>query len=473
MRLCAIFVLGVMCLATWPTGPARAAETSATPTVDELQAQIAETAALAEQLQHQLAEMQLRLQQLESVEAGPRPAPEKKEEALSELRSAAETAAEAEMVPPESREEPTFASGALGLQALNPEISVAGDILTTYRAGDDVDRPFDFDFRTLELAFDSYLDPYSRMKAIVEFSPGETEFGEGYYTRYGWLPNLNVTIGKFRQQFGIINRWHKHALDQVDFPLALRQIFGPGGLNQIGTSLDWQLPPLGSASQELTFQITNGQNPRVFEENSRNMPSFLAHYRNYRDLNKDTYLEWGLSGLTGRNNAWEVLAPDEEITLEQRNLWTNVLGADLTLLWEPTEHMRYRNWLWRTEAYLLNKRILAPDGSGEDTVHSWGAYSYFQRKLDRTLDAGLRIGYYEPDVKDYADLPGLSIAPLAVTERGAHQWDFAPYLTWHQSPWVYWRLEYDHLIGHDMGQDENALYLQCVFAAGPHKHERY
>jgi len=24
-----------------------------------------------------------------------------------------------------------------------------------------------------------------------------------------------------------------------------------------------------------------------------------------------------------------------------------------------------------------------------------------------------------------------------------------------------------------MGPDEDALYLQCIFAAGPHKHERY
>jgi len=433
--------------------PARAE--SATPTVADLQ--------------RQLAEMQSRLDQLEAGEAQPAPAGE---EGLSDLRAAAETAAEAQGVPPESSEEPSFTSGALGLQALNPEISVAGDILTTYRSGDDIDRPFDFNFRTLELAFDSYLDPYSRMKAIVEFSPDETEFGEGYYTRYGWLPDLNVTIGKFRQQFGVINRWHKHALDQVDFPLPLRQIFGPGGLNQIGASLDWQLPPLGEAAQELTLQVTNGENALLFGKNSRNMPSVLAHYRNYRDLDKDTYLEWGLTGLSGRNDTWDVLSA-EEVIPERRDLSTTVLGADLTLLWEPTDRMRYRNWTWRSEAYLLNKEILAPDGSGEDTLRSWGAYTSFQRKLDRTLDAGLRLDYYEPDVKAYADLPGLSLAPLAVTAPGAHQWLFAPYLTWYQSPWVHWHLEYNHLAGHDMGPEEDSLYLQCIFAAGPHKHERY
>jgi hypothetical protein len=34
-------------------------------------------------------------------------------------------------------------------------------------------------------------------------------------------------------------------------------------------------------------------------------------------------------------------------------------------------------------------------------------------------------------------------------------------------------LELDHLGNNGMGPDENALYLQCIFAAGPHKHERY
>lgn len=164
---------------------------------------------------------------------------------------------------------------------------------------------------------------------------------------------------------------------------------------------------------------------------------------------------------------------DDEVASQRKDLWTTVLGADLTYLWEPTDRMRYENSVWRTEAYLMNKDIFAPDGSGQDTLRAWGAYSYYQRKLDRNLEAGLRVDYFEPDVKSYADLPGLSLAPFAVAEPGAHQWLFAPYLTWYQSPWVHWRLELDHLGNNGMGPDENALYLQCIFAAGPHKHERY
>lgn len=454
----------------WAEGPGPAA--SSQPSIDELQRQVAETRAKMAEMQTEMAMLLDRIKELE-VRPSEAEAPALHPDDLAALRAAAQKEAAVEQPAAAETEDTTFASGALGLQALNPEISVTGDFVSSYRAGEDVGRHYDNTFRNLGLHLESYLDPYSRFKSALEVHTDEVELGEAYFTRYGLLPNMNLTLGKFRQQFGVVNRWHKHGLDQVDFPLPLRQIFGPGGLNQIGFSGELQLPPLGQSAQELTLEVTNGENGSLFGQNSRNMPAVLAHYKNYRDLSKDTYLEIGLTGLGGRNDTWPVLGPGYEILSQRRNLWTTVLGADLTLLWEPAGEMRYKNWVWRTEAYWLDKDILAPDGSGSDTLRAWGAYSYYQRKLNRTLDAGIRVDYYEPDVKPYADLPGLSLAPLAVTEPGAHQWMFAPYLTWSQSPWVHWRLELNHLDNHGMGPDEDALYLQCIFAAGPHKHERY
>ncbi len=441
------------------------------PAAVELGQELAAVNARLAELQAEVAQLKQRLRQLEAKPDEPE-GPAETEEGLAALRAAALREAAGEAAPARSAEEVSFTSGALGLQALNPEISVTGDFISSYRSGG-VTKHLDNTVRTLGIHLESYLDPYSRFKAAVPVTEGSASIGEAYFTRYGLRENLNLTLGKFRQQFGVVNRWHKHGLDQLDFPLPLRQIFGPGGLNQTGASLDWQMSPLAGASQELTLQVTNGENPRLFGANTRNMPSILAHYKNYRDLSKDTYLEFGLTGLAGRNDTWQVLGPAEQWLSQPRNLWTTVLGADLTLLWEPTGEMRYKNWVWRTEAYWLNRDLVAPDSSGADTIRAWGAYSYFQRKLSRTLDAGIRVDYYEPDVKPYADLPGLSLSPLAVTESGAHQWMFAPYVTWYQSPWVHWRLEWDHLSNRHMGPDEDTISLQCIFAAGPHKHERY
>jgi len=462
-----ILLLACMLVASPSTVVGLTRAECAEPTASDWQQELAAMSSRLAELEAEVAALRARLGEPEGGVAAAAAEGE-----LEELVAAAEREAAAQ--PPAASEEemPAFTSGALGLQAVNPEISVTGDFIASQASREGGEDVFDFTFRTLEVSFDSYLDPYSRMKAMVEFAPGETELGEAYFTRYGWRPNLNVTLGKFRQQLGVVNRWHKHGLDQFDFPLPLRQIFGPGGLNQTGVSLEWQLPPWGESAQELTLQVTDGENGRLLGGNADNTPAVLARYKNYRDLDKDTYLEFGFTGLRGRNDTWEVLVGDDAVS-QRDGLWTDVLAADVTLCWEPTEQMRYRNWFWRTEAYWLNKRLLAPDGSGEDSVRAWGLYTNYQRKLDRTREAGLRVDYYRPDVKGYADLPGLSLAPLAASKSGARQWLIAPYFTWWQSPWVRWRLEWDHQINKHMGPDEDTVYLQCTYSAGPHKHERY
>jgi len=394
---------------------------------------------------------------------------EKEKEDIASLRELAKAAATEATAPEEPAEDITYRSGGLGLQALNPEISFAGDFLFSTRQDSTSDQSSNFDFRVLDIHVESWLDPYTRFKAAIPVTEDEAKLGEGYITLYDITNNVNLTLGKFRQQFGVVNRWHKHALDQVDFPLALRQIFGPGGLNQSGVSIDWMMPPVGQASQQLTFQVTNGSNDRLFGGNSHNRPSVLAHYKNYRDLSKDTYLEYGLSGLVGWNDEWSANGS----TQDSRKM-TTVLGADLSVLWEPTDQMRYRNIEWRSEAYLLDKRLLAPDGSGADNINAWGLYSYLQSKISRTVDIGIRADYFRPDSKDYANISdSLSLSPLAVTGDNPYMWQIGPYITWWQSPFVKFRVEYNHAEGYGIDVPRDVIWLQAVFAAGPHKHERY
>ena len=84
------------------------------------------------------------------------------------------------------------------------------------------------------------------------------------------------------------------------------------------------MPPAGKASQQLTFQVTDGSNSRLFGENARNTPSLLTRYKNYRDLSKDTYMQWGLTGLVGWNDEWNISGG----TTQNSNKMTTVLGAD-------------------------------------------------------------------------------------------------------------------------------------------------
>ena len=146
-----------------------------------------------------------------------------------------------------------------------------------------------------------------------------------------------------------------------------------------------------------------------------------------------------------------------------------VYGLDLNLVWEPTDRMRYRNAVWRSEIYLLDRDILVPDGSGRDSLSAWGAYTYLESKLNRKLDLGIRLDYFEPDQKGYAKALSLPTP----TEDDVSFWQVGPYLTCEQSPFVKYRLEYSHLERKGIEPPEDSLTFQLIFAAGPHKHERY
>ncbi len=404
-------------------------------------------------------------------QAVPVPEEAKAEDELARLRELAESMAGEKKVQ-KAPEETVYKFGGLSLQQLNPEISVSGDFVGHYRHQGETRKRTDAEIRGLELNFQSYLDPFSRIKATTHISDAGVDLEEAYLTHFTVLENATLDLGRFRQQFGVVNRWHEDALDQVQYPLALRRIFGDGGLYQTGASIEWTLPKWGQAYQGLTFQVTNTENERLFGSDTLGNPSLLFHYKNYRDLSRDTYLEFGLTGLFGWNDEWNVLK-GSTLENEHDTLGTQVFGADLSILWEPADRALYRNVEWRSEVYFLNRDILASDNSGRDNLNAWGAYSYLQSKVARNLDIGIRADYYKPDSKDYANTAGASVVPLAYTAKNAERWQICPYVTWWQSEWVKLRCEYDYAFGRGTEGTEHVLWLQAIFSAGPHKHERY
>ncbi|NQV33193.1 MAG: hypothetical protein HQ515_10895 [Phycisphaeraceae bacterium] len=388
-------------------------------------------------------------------------------------KEALQKALQAQLAVPEESHTPeaqTQTSGGLSLSQLNPEISFSGNFVYDWQQGSPDQKTMDFNFRELGIHVQSWLDPYTKFKAAIPVTETETTLEEGYIELHQIADNVILTLGKFRQQFGMVNRWHGHALDQVNFPVALRRIFGDEGLNQSGASLDWLMPAWGPTSQKLTFQLTDGENDRLFFGNQNNRPSLLGRYSLFRDVSEDTYWEAGLSGLLGWNDTWAINGADDQMDSKE----TAVLGVDFSTLWEPTDRMRYRNVQWRSELYWLHHNILAPDGSGADTLHAWGMFSYVQAKVSRTIDIGLRGDLFVPDTKNYANLSStLSLSPLAVTSNNPYLYQCSPYITWSQSPFVHFRGEYDYSDGKGLSFARHVVWLQAVFAAGPHKHERY
>jgi hypothetical protein len=369
----------------------------------------------------------------------------------------------------ESPEERTFLDGSRALQRLNPEVTFNGDILATMVANGSKFYATEGDRSTLApravgLHIQHVLDPYSLFKSAFEFSPEDgVEVEEVYVSWFGLTPSVSFSVGRFRQNFGILNRWHEHDLDQTEHPLAMRLVLGDDGLVGNGLSVHWMMPRLWAHANTLTLEVVDGDNPLLFSGEHFTRPSALAHLKNYYDLSPSTYLELGLTGMLGFNNRRGVPGPDGDLIDEP---WRRTLlaGADLTLSWQPLERARYRSVTWRTEAYLADRRLPAEEAEG-NRGRSWGVYSYLQSQLSARVFVGLRGDLALPTERDSSE----------------RTWGLTPYLTFWQSEFVYLRLEYQHVrdmpyAGSDGGpgrRTDNRLLLQIDFAAGPHKHEKY
>lgn len=371
----------------------------------------------------------------------------------SELQKLLSEAEEKSNEKPKEKKLKIFSSGQRSLQAINPEMSVVGDMFGQYVLnknnfyGDNRTGAY---FRTLSIHFQGGLDPFSFTKAAVEFNPDGVELAEAYITLTKFIPHVSFTAGKFRQQFGVLNRWHVHSLDQQDYPLALTTILGEDGLNQIGISFDWTMPAFTSDANELTLQITNGSNDNLFSGKMFSFPSALLHFKNYWDLSRNTYFELGFTGMLGENNLKGIDDSGNRILENARS--TALAGADLTLFWEPVNQALYHSFIWRSEFYYGNKDLL------NGRITAAGGYTNFEYRFAERWKGGTRFDYTQP---------------FEENNNSKYEYQIVPYLTWEQSHWVRFRLQYNYLNGSEMPEAVNMLRLQIVWAVGPHKHDRY
>src|SRR5881409_4314603 len=221
---------------------------------------------------------------------------------------------------------------------LNPEISATGDV-RAYGTTPGVQRD-NFDAREFEVGFQSPLDPYSSTKIFVSFENGNVSIEEGYAYWTGLPGRIRFDIGKFRQQFGELNRWHLHALPETEYPLALRAYLGEDGLAGTGISLYRAFGGLGV--HELTAQLTRSESDReLFGSSSR--PTYLVHLLNFWQLTRSTYMQVGGTVLYGTN-------PDT-------SLQSTVGGLDFRLTWRPPARALYREWTVRGKLLGLKKEV--------------------------------------------------------------------------------------------------------------------
>lgn len=427
-----------------------------------------ESAAEIEGLKRRIRQLEAQLEEAQG-RSGDGSAPEDEIEALRE-------AARAE-VPEESQEEQDAEQQREAMtgrqrtqQALNPEISFLGDVSYDWSDSAVQDQ---FVLRGAEIGFQAPLDPYTRFKGFLAAHqhPPHLELGTGgeeehdhsiaveleeAYMDWVALPGgLSMRVGRFRQRFGTLNRWHFHALPSTEGPFALRNLFGHG-LVGIGVGAAWTLPGWWATSHGLVVEITNPDNEVAFAGADFSDPAFLLRYTGFYDLGHDAYFEVGLNGTYG---------PNDELS----NGKTTIASIDINYLWEPASSARRRGFEFRGE-YFWSRFEDATTPGAEQTWRTNSYYAYLIWKLHRSWRIGLRY--------DDAELPSpRSETASGMFREGLRERAITPFVTFWQSEFVRLRLQYQHaernFIGPQGPDDDERVWLQVTFAAGPHKHEAY
>jgi hypothetical protein len=352
---------------------------------------------------------------------------------LARLRAAARAVAPEQE--PDTAE--AFVIRSRSLNQLNPEISVTADVrFQATRPGPQ--RDF-VDLRHFAVSFQSALDPFSNTKIFLGIGEGHVHLGEAYAYWTGLPGGLRIDVGRFRQQAGELNRWHLHALPESEFPLVIREYFGPAGLVGNGLGLYWIAPfaSPGGGVHELWGQATLADNDVLFAGGDR--IAMLGHLNNFWQLSRSVFAQVGATGMYGEN-------PDSA-------LGTTVWGADARVTWRPPEQALYRSFTLRAEGFALRRSIAGVPGTRV------GGYVGADLQLSRRLHLGGRFDYVEP------------LTPVA-----GRVWALVPRLTWWQSEWVFLRAEWQHQsnpVAAGERQDTDRFLLQVVWSIGPHKHESY
>jgi hypothetical protein len=365
---------------------------------------------------------------------------------LAALRAAAQAAGEAGA----QQDTTTQESRSRNLSILNPEISVTGDVVGYYLNADGEDGSFGAVPREFEFSFQAAVDPYTRTKVFVtyeeevpiagfpedeegdEHGNGRLHLEEGYLYWVGLPANLGLKVGKFRQEIGNYNRWHTHALFEVDRPLPSVVFLGEDGLIQTGLDLVSPSLTIGPSTTTAFFELTAGTNEALFRGSGE--PSYLGRVLSFWDLSPSTYLQVGGTGTYGQNSG---------DTLE-----TTLYELDFAFRWAPPGRALYQDFQLKGEWYWVKQAV---NGAGPWRRGGWAQANY---RAGRRWIFGARADY----------LSGAAGEPDIV--------QLVPTISWWQSEWVRLRLQYNYLKPEDGGGNHTVL-LQFVWAIGPHRHESY
>lgn len=323
--------------------PAPQALSEARAEVDRLKQELA---ALREQYDKRLSDLELKLA------------------ALAALPPAAPVAAPAP--------EPVIsnAAGAGASKVFNPDISVNGNFLGIAGKNDRRDQPA-FQLSEVEAAFQAVVDPYARADFYLSAGPEGLEVEEGFITFHTLPAGLLLKAGKMRAEFGKVNRLHTHALAWADRPLVTQNLVGGDeGVSLPGVSLS-RLIQNSALFLEATGEAYYGTS-EVFASSQRSKLTYVGRLRGYRDITEGTNLDMGASYANGPS----AQAPERFGTADST---TELFGVDATFRYRPLRRAIYKRFQARTELVWSRPRLNGLVGERAFGYYGSAEYQFARR----------------------------------------------------------------------------------------------
>lgn len=327
-----------------------------------------------------------------------------------------------------------------------PDIGVVTDIVASSTESKDDEEGNDrVSVREIEFIFGHDIDPYARLDTVITFSDFEDPDIEEAKVTYSGLPlDTTARIGRMRQRVGKATALHRDSLDTVDEPLVVQRYLGIEGLFRTGLEISGFTPLSGDRfTQELILGVMEGgvgEDGELFGE-TRRRPSGYGHIANFFDISDDTSFELGGTYMLG--------SQDEDSAAE-----VQAFGIDATFVHFVTPRNKFK---LQSEIYIQNRdETLGEDGVPLFADDPYGLYVLADYRFADRWGFGARYDYVEPT--------GLEDASAQSADKA-----YNALLTFHQSEFARWRLQYQYADLAD-GTEENRFFLQGTFAIGVHKH---
>ena len=399
--------------------------------------------------------------------------------------------------------------------------------ISTLQGGGHDPKQRGFTLGQAEFSLSGAVDPYftgeAHVLTSVNPSSGETavELEEAFLTSSALPYGLQLEVGHFLTEFGLINPQHPHAWDWIDQPVVNSRMFGGDGMRQAGFRASW-LPPTPWFSEfHFGMQNANGVTMASFlggelahshgggdehghegedehadeqadehdhggedehadeqaggiqgdgiagrpivAQDVRGFGDFLylTRLENSFNFTDDVTAVFGLSGLYGPNS-----------TGRDADTW--LYGLDMKWRWQPAGNFGYPFLTWQTEIMKRDyhaARYTQETETGDfaslpgRTLKDWGLYSQLLYGFQTNWAAGLRY--------EYAGGSGHSIGGRKDDPFRDDRHRLSPLLVWRPSEFSRIRLQYNYDTASHLKNDAHTIWLGFEWLYGAHAAHRF